>query len=342
MVNGLTASVETIITFMRELMKVRLLALTMMTAFAAAASAQPDIDVYGVADAALTYYRTDVTGRRVSLDDGIGSGGSRLGFRGAEKLSAGLSAIFQLENGFSIDTGAAKQGGRIFGRQAWVGVTGDFGTVRLGRQWTPLFLAVDAIDPFNNVLAGDATYWLGGNIFAIDLRMDNTISYAISAGSVSGEVAYGVGEVAGNTSANRQIGGRLGYLQGPLNIVLSHHNINNATATGAAKATVLGGTYNFGPAIAHLGYSVGKNNAGAVITADERTALVGVSIPTGVGRVMASYIRRDDRTSANRDSTQVAVGYIYPVSKRTSLYSSYAHVNTDDVNNLNVGIRHTF
>jgi predicted porin len=322
-------------------MKAPLLALTMMT-FVTAASAQIDVTVYGVADAGLTYYRSDLMARRVSVDDGLGSGGSRLGFRGVEKLGGGVSAIFQLENGFSIDTGAAKQGGRIFGRQAWVGLTGDFGTVRLGRQWTPLFLAVDTIDPFNNVLAGDATYWLGANIFAIDVRMDNTISYAVSAGAVSGEVAYGVGEVAGNTSANRQIGGTLSYRQGPLNLVLSHHNINNTTATGAAKATVLGGTYNVGPATAHLGYSVGKNNLGAVTTVDERTGLVGVSIPTGTGKVMASYIRRDDKTSANRDSTQLAVGYIYDVSKRTSLYSSYAHVNTDDVNNLNVGIRHTF
>jgi predicted porin len=323
-------------------MKKSLLALTMMTAFMTAASAQTNVTVYGVADAGLSYYRSDLVSRRVSLDDGIGSGGSRLGFRGEENLGGGLAAIFQLENGFSIDTGAAKQGGRLFGRQAWVGLKGDFGTVRLGRQWTPLFLAVDAVDPFNNVLAGDATYWLGSNIFAIDLRMDNAISYATTVGGVSGEVAYSVGEVAGNTSANRQIGGTLSYLQGPLNIVLSHHNINDATANGAAKATLLGGTYNFGPATAHLGYTVEKTNAAAVTTLDARTALVGVSIPAGAGKVMASYIRRDDKTLANSDSAQLALGYIYPLSKRTSLYTSYAHVNANDVNNLNVGIRHTF
>jgi predicted porin len=205
-----------------------------------------------------------------------------------------------------------------------------------------LFLAVDAIDPFGNVLAGDATYWLGSNIFAIDLRMDNAISYAVSAGSVSGELAYSVGEVPGATSAKRQIGGTLSYRQGPFNAVLSHHDINDATATGGAKATVLGGSYNFGPGTAHAGYSIGKNTVAGVSTFDTRTGLLGITIPAGPGKVMASYIRADDRTRLNRDSTQLAVGYIYSLSKRTSLYSSYAHVNTDGVDKFNAGIRHSF
>ena len=323
-------------------MKKLLFASVAMVAFAPSAFAQINASVYGVADAGLAYHRSDVDRHRVTLESGMASGDSHLGFRGSEKLSGGLTAIFQLENGFGIDTGAAKQGGRIFGRQAWVGLQGDFGTLRLGRQWTPLFLAVDAIDPFNNVLAGDATYWLGSNIFAIDLRMDNAVSYAISAGPLLGEVAYAFGEVPGDSDAKRQIGGRLSYQQGALGLVLGHHTDNDATGTGAAKASVAGATYAAGPVTAHIGYSIGKNTAAGLTAYDNRTGLVGITIRAGAGKVMASYIRSDDRTRADRDANQLALGYIHSLSKRTSLYTSYAHVNVNDVQKLNVGIRHSF
>jgi predicted porin len=57
---------------------------------------------------------------------------------------------------------------------------------------------------------------------------------------------------------------------------------------------------------------------------------------------MVSYIRSEDRTRADRDANQLALGYIHLLSKRTSLYTSYAHVNVNDVQKLNVGIRHSF
>lgn len=332
-------------------MKKSLLALAVLGAFAGAASAQTNVTIYGVFDIGLTSARSDTSGgTRIGLDSGNQSG-SRLGFKGTEDLGGGLSAVFTLENGYAGDTGNLGQGGRIFGRQAYVGLNGGFGSVKLGRQYMPAFLAVDSIDPFGTGNAGDATgshfdcrVGLGANILcAIDVRMSNTINYSIGVGGVSGQLAYGLGEVAGDNSANRQVGLSLGYANGPINVVLAYHNINNATGDNANKATILGGTYNFGPATVHLALDEQKNeNAAGATTRKTRDWLLGVSAPVGAGNIHASYIRGDDRLASNVDSNLAAIGYTHSLSKRTNIYTSYGRVNTNSQKQFDLGIRHKF
>lgn len=323
-------------------MKKSLLALAVFGAFTGAASAQTNVTVYGIADIGLTHSRSDTAASRLGLDSGIQSG-SRLGFKGTEDLGGGLSASFQLENGFSLDSGNLGQGGRIFGRQAWLGLNGGFGSVKLGRQWIPAFLAVDAIDPFGTGLAGAAYDWLGRNIFnGIDVRMSNTINYSVASNGFSGEFAYGLGETAGNSSANRQVGFSAGYANGPLKTVVAYHDINDAAGTGSAKVSLAGATYNFGPATAHIGLDRQKNDAAGATTLDASNVMLGVTVPVGAGNVLASYNRLDDKSAANADMRQVALGYTYALSKRTNLYTSYAHINRNGVTNINAGIRHKF
>ena len=324
-------------------MKKSLLALAVLGAFAGAASAQSNVTIYGVVDIGLTRLSSDVTNTRVGLDSGIQSG-SRLGFKGKEDLGGGLSAEFQLENGFAADTGALGQGGRIFGRQAFVGLSGGFGSVKFGRQYMPIFGAVDTIDPFGTGMAGDASVFLGGNIFNnIDVRTSNAIDYSISTGGFTGELIYGLGEVAGNASANRQIGFGLGYANGPINVQLAYHNVKDATGNGEAKATFLGGTYNFGPATAHLAFDSEKTDTATTTTIDARNWLVGVTAPIGgAGSLFADYIRHDDRTAANVDMNQTAIGYTHALSKRTNIHTSYSRINVAGINMFEVGIRHKF
>jgi predicted porin len=107
-------------------MKKSLLALAVFGAFAGEASAQTNTTVYGIVDIGLTHSKSDVAGTRWGIDSGNWYG-SRLGFRGTEDLGDGLSANYQLENGFSADTGNLGQSGRLFGRHAWVGLQGGFG-----------------------------------------------------------------------------------------------------------------------------------------------------------------------------------------------------------------------
>ena len=107
--------------------------------------AQSNVQVYGIVDVGVEYInkaRTSSTGSATGSLTKVDSGNaaaSRIGFRGREDLGNGYAAVFNLENGLSVDTGAAANGGRLFGRQAYVGLAGPFGEVQLGRETTSTF-----------------------------------------------------------------------------------------------------------------------------------------------------------------------------------------------------------
>jgi predicted porin len=311
-------------------MKKSLLALAVFGAFAGAASAQTNVTIYGLIDAGITRETGGAAGDVWKLATGVQSG-NRIGFKGSEDLGGGLKANFQLENGFDADTGALRQGSRLFGRQAWVGLSGNFGAVNFGRQYNPLFIALDSIDPFGTGLAGHIdTIFNPSNV-----RTDNAITYSAPAmGGFSANLMYGLGEVAGNNSANRTFGLSVGYGNGPVNAVLAYDNLNNATNTNTTKLWLLGGTYNFGPATGHLAYETEKNDTGV----DSRDWMVGVSAPIGAGTIMASYAKKNDRSAAgNAGAKLYALGYTYALSKRTNFYTAYGHVNNDSGSTVTVG-----
>lgn len=306
------------------------------------------VTIYGLLDMSVNSIHSDSMPTTVTLDSGKFLG-SRLGFKGSENLGNGYSVEFKLENGFDGDTGRAGQGGRIFGRQSYIGLNGDFGALKVGRQWIPAYMALAAIDPLEVGMAGDASVWLGANVFdVIDVRTSNAVNYTGSARGVSVVLSYGLGEVTGNSAADRQLGYVLGYTNGPFNGVLTQHTINDATGTGSARATILGATWNFGPAMAHVAFDVDKSKAAGTVFYDKRNALVGVSVPLGAGKVRLDHIRQDDRMAANLDAHQTALAYTYDLSKRTTLYTSYAYASRDratgftGVTKLNAGLLHTF
>lgn len=136
-------------------MKKTLLALTAAAAACSASGAafaqSSSVTLYGIADAGVSYqsHVQSVPGQGGSLF-GVTSGGlsgSRWGIRGVEDLGGGLKGIFVLESGFNIDTGTSAQGNRLFGRQSYVGLQGDFGAVTLGRQQNALFQLFGEYDP---------------------------------------------------------------------------------------------------------------------------------------------------------------------------------------------------
>lgn len=340
-------------------MKKTLLALAVLGAAAGTATAQTNVTVYGVLDIALNVADNGAAdnARRIGIDNGTQLP-SRIGFKGSEDLGGGLSASFQLENGFESDSGAITQTGRIFGRQAWVGLNGGFGSVRFGRQWAPIFLALAEIDPFGVGLAGDASLLFGSG--AYPLRTDNTINYALPAGGpFSGQVSYIFGETPGDRSADRQYGLGLGYVRGPVNVQFGYHNANTSDVGVDAdlKQAMVGGVYNFGVASAHVGFAQSEREddlTGASVK--DRNWLLGVSAPVGSnGTAMLSYIRNDVRNVADADSAMLALGYSHALSKRTALYTSVSRTRNDggvalngaaangnDPTLFNVGVRHKF
>ncbi|WP_175853550.1 porin [Burkholderia anthina] len=180
-----------------------------------AVHAQSSVTLYGIIDVGLTYVNSAQTGKvgghlnggsQVALTDAhtTGLSGSRWGLRGVEDLGGGYQAIFVLENGFMVNSGALAQGGAEFGRQAYVGLlSNNAGTVTLGRQYDPL---VDSVQQFS------APYWAGymsSHVGDVDNlsntnRINNSVKYTSpSIGGFRASALYSFGGVAGNQTQNQ-------------------------------------------------------------------------------------------------------------------------------------------
>lgn len=327
-------------------MKKSLLALAVLSAFAGAASAQSSVTVYGIVDAAVTRF-DDGTDTTTGISSGQQSS-SRIGFKGTEDLGNGLKAFFTLENGISVDTGAGSSG---FSRQANVGLKGGFGSVALGLNNSAMKRAIDKLDAFGN----GGLVGLAG-IYGTNERVANSIHYVSpNFGGFSGALTYGFGEVAGENKANRNINASATYAAGPVALHLTHGQENEDVPTESdnTKMTVFGGSYDFGVAKLFASYAQEKEDFAAGDTKVKGFNL-GVSAPVGAGKVLASFTRVKDDDNSEDKFNEYAVGYVHSMSKRTSLYATYARVSNgddsgrwaavdgDSANRLALGVKHAF
>jgi len=326
-------------------MKKSLLALAVLTAVTGAASAQSSVTIYGKVDLGLVLDSGSASGKSVRLDSGV-TGGSRIGFKGVEDLGGGMKAAFQLETGYCADSAAGGPnfctGSNSFmGRQAHGDLTGSFGALSAGRQYSLGFNNLSTIDPFGTGFAGQ----VNNIVDPSGIRLNNSVTYStpsIGGLTASGEVAFG--EQTGNWQANRETGAGLTYASGPAYVGLTFYDVDNANGYGAARKNYLiGGTYDFGVVKIHalVQKSTGTNTA-AQIAAGEATADVldimgGVTVPLAGGSLMGSFIHHNDRTSADKDANQIGVGYQYPLSKRTAVYTAFARIKNDNGAGWTVG-----
>ena len=360
-------------------MKRTLTVLAVLTPLTVAAQTPSSVQVYGVLDAGVVAESGCANGcARTRLDSGIADG-SRLGVRGREDLGGGTAAVYTVEAGILGDTGASDQNGRLFGRQAYVGLDSPLGVVTLGRQYNLVYETLtDVADPFHGGMAGSAANLVGYTA----RRYDNTIKYTSprSRSGVIGSVIYSFGESPYNSKVNRAYGATIGYEHGRVNLSISHQrkeNMLDATGTvpavdQSARNTLVAANVDFGRFVGYAAYGRSKgegstapwddsNPYGAVMqnypTNDSRDVLVGVAVPMGATTFLASYIHKDDRSLANRDANQLAVGATYAFSKRTSLYAAFAKIQNRNgapytvgnaSNNgrgdraINIGIKHAF
>jgi predicted porin len=333
-------------------MKKSLIALAVLAA-SGAAMAQSSVTLYGVVDAGIA--REDNGSTTTTRMDSSNLNGNRWGLKGSEDLGGGLKAIFTIESGFSLDTGAQADSTSLFNRQSWVGVQSGFGTVKLGRQMNPVYATAGTWDSFGDALAGDSSRLFSYN----GSRTNNMVSYNYAAGGFYGELQYGLGEVpdnnsiTGENSAGRTAAMFVGYKTGPFDVVLTHQNIHNNPYTTATKMTLLGGNYDFGMVKLFAAYAVEKTDG--VGAKDQKDAHLGLSAPVGkAGTVKVSYLRKTDDLNANADAEQYAIGYIHTLSKRTALYTSYAQLSNDSAASykvpvagntdklFNIGVKHSF
>src|SRR6478736_386633 len=142
---------------------------------AALSHAQSNVTIYGIVDSGIEYVSNQAAGgSSFRVPSNTGTFASRLGFRGNEDLGGGLSAIFTLENGFGTDTGTASQGGRLMGRQSFVGLASkDWGQVTIGRQWTMTFWGMLDSDILGSNIFGSGSL----DSYFPNAREDNSIAY---------------------------------------------------------------------------------------------------------------------------------------------------------------------
>lgn len=351
-------------------MKKSSLAAALFMAFAGTAFAQSNVTIYGLLDVGIASV-SNVTaststaagvaafkGNELKMSSGIQQG-SRIGFKANEELAPGLSALFQLESGILLDTGAADQGGTLFGRQAFVGLKStSLGSITMGNQYSPQYLAWKTIDPMDDGMAANA----GGMINTSKIkRVSNAILYTTpTLGGFTADFIYGLGEVIGQTSGSRNIGGSLIYKVGPIVAKMAYNELNNATGLDSSKNVLVGGIYDAGMLKLHGTYGTSKGLG----TVNSSETMLGVTVPFGPHTILGTYIQKDDKTTANKDASQFGLAYTYNFSKRTNLYTSYAKISNENgatyrtfsatapitgqngavggTQEINVGVRHTF
>ena len=368
-------------------MKKSLIAIAALAAVGAA-SAQSSVTLYGLADVYAGQAKsTDVTPttKTVTKETGFNSGGlqgSRVGVKGVEDLGNGLKAVFNYEMGFNaIDGDLAQTSGTGvgFGRRAVVGVQGDFGSVLLGRDYTPLFnllsaSSVDGLSKFETVGADMYTSRANGVHYAGNFAGVGVQAFAGYNKVSETTTLLSTGSSFNDTTKSQGYGLGVSYANGPLMVGIAGQEFktNWSDSTPASTQTKrteagVGATYDFGAAKLFANYVNTRERESAngaslgKVKAEEGN--IGVRVPFGAASVMAGYGHNRVKTYdgagnlvAKAKGNDWIVGANYAFSKRTDVYARVGR--TDDLKwkdaagvntgfsskseNVAVGLRHKF
>jgi predicted porin len=359
-------------------MKSTKLIFVMLASLAGAASAQSSsVTIYGIIDegvarmnggeSTLTFAPVALIGRPSAWTVRSATS-SRLGFRGTEDIGGGLKASFQIEHRFMPDTGAVEpRDGALttifWNGQSWVGLSGGFGELRLGRQYVPAFYISIATDPwsYDYNVAGAFGFTRGGN--GVTTAYNGVVYRTPNLAGFSAELMFAAGEggaavvnlPAGRVGRNE--GANLQYAAGPLWAGIGYNNSRQEGTPTRNRYWNLGIAYDFGFVRAIASYAVGNNNVAG--NPDTRTYLIGATAPIGAGRLKAVVARYDaavgqnfnaantllPQLSAGQDTTKLGLGYEYFLSKRTSVHADAGTATTEGLSRttgIEAGIKHVF
>ncbi len=322
-------------------MKKSLIALAIASAVSAPAAfaATSNVDVYGVLNLSMNFVDPDVSGQD-SSNPSITSTASRIGFKGAEDLGGGLSAIWQIESGFNAD----EQSGTLASRNTFLGLKGGWGTALMGNHDTPMKMVGRMVDNFGDTL-GDSRNILGANSTGksqFDLRTKNTIAYVSPDFDGFNAVAAYVSDWNANPASGLDnndydawsINGT--YKNGPLMLGAAYENHNSAAANSDSDMwRIVGGFDIAGFKLAALYESM---DGGSAVSRDSRDAygLFG-SYMMGAWNFKANYLNADDSDFGNDGADQWTIGADYVLSKRTTVYGYYASVSNDSLGGYGLG-----
>jgi len=338
-------------------MKKQAVALAALGLMAGWAQAQSSVALYGVVDVALERIKGETSLARVTSGQ---QQGSRWGLRGTEDLGGGLKAVFLLENGFNADAGTMGQGGRLFGRQGYVGLAGNWGALRLGRQYTPM-------DDIASI-AGTKTYDVVSVVPIIGNgdynRVDNAITYlSPTVANTVFQLQYSLGEERVSTDPSRRFGQQVSahalYAAGPWTLGASLMRVSDADGTTAGQqprnAALLAGSYDFGGPKLTAYYDVEDKAAKKLSLLGAAVAYPFGATTVSVGIAQARNVN-GSAAAASDDARLYTLQASHNLSKRTALYAHYTRVANDEAaalgfnkplagstsSGVQVGIRHRF
>jgi predicted porin len=316
-------------------MKTKFFAFAAAGLLPAVVMAQTNITISGVIDAGIEHVNhlapgNDTITRMISG----GTYGSRLSFRGAEDLGGGLKAIFLLENGFDIDTGAALQNGRIFGRSAFVGLENRVGRITFGRLYTTLYDWAVQYDPL-----GPGRYSSPLIDAAYAARVDNAVKAVGKFGPADVGAYYSLGaETVDAARVGRQYGFYATYVWSALSVGVSFDSQAGATVPtqqDTVERSSLGVRYDLGFAKLYSGFTYRKNDLVVKPTALNQY-WVAVTAPLGPNLALAAAYYATDFRNDGHNPKAVSTILTYSMSKRTALYLTASHSYNDRTTNLGV------
>lgn len=322
--------------------------------------------LYGMVDTGVEYVSNVATagGGITRMPSTTGILPSRLGVRGKEDLGAGLSAIYTLEMGFGPDTGASGQGGRLFGRQSTVGLSGDWGAVTLGRQWTMLFWSV-----LDSDIVGPAVYGLGSlDSYIPNSRIDNSIAYKGKFSNVTVGATYSLGrdtvnagpspagtncagENGADAQACREWSALLKYDTKAWGAALAYDVLNGRTPANATDVVLPAGLTSSSKSDARLmvngyvkfadlkigGGVIRRKNDGSATRPNSDLWYLGAAYPvTAALTIDGTVAKLSYKDVDNFDATLLAVRALYKLSKRTTLYTQIGAINNESLSNISV------
>lgn len=285
----------------------------------------------------------------------MADGSSQFHIRGVEDLGAGLKAEFQVDTRFRFDdNGAAPTSSPLASGNTYLGLTGNFGTIRAGKLDTHYCLGSDEHGVRGTALQASSCALLGfvngsgaGQAIANASRSTNMIRYISPVmGGLTLQANYstayaGTEGAVGSTNNGRAVSGRADYANGPLTAGVSfwdatgEDQTSTAARTGQKAQTVAVG-YNFGVAKIGLTYDQSAQRAAAAnagfVDTKRNVVSVPVVVPAGNGAFLLTYSKATDSktagvSNANTGANLVSVGYDYDLSPRTKLGVSYAKLD---------------
>ncbi|MES2183589.1 MAG: porin [Pseudomonadota bacterium] len=309
--------------------------------------AQSHVTIYGLMDLGVEHLTGVAGGGTLTRMPGFtGSVPSRLGFRGTEDLGGGLSATFVMESGLFPDTGTFNQGGRFFGRQSWLGLSGSFGSVMLGRQYTMLALGmVDA-----DIMGPNAYAPSSLDPYIANARVDNALGYVGAFGNFKVGATYSFGrdtvnagpspggtncpgESASNSNECKEWSVLAQYQNATWGVsgVIDHQRGGPGAFGGLTSSamsdqrSLVSGFYKFGTVKVGAGL-LHRNNQASTTTPRSDLGFLGVSVPVWSAVTLEAQVQRLDFKDSPNAATLLSGRALYALSKRTALYVTVGHI----------------